>query len=217
MKIEIWSDIMCPFCYMGKKQLDLALSRLSYGKDVEIIWRSFELNPEIKHIPGKSVSEYLSEIKNMPIDDVERMQDRIAEQGSALGIQFNFAKTPVCNSHNAHKLIHAAQKQGKAHLLKEALFKKYFTEGTNVESIEILLELADDLQIDLSPWKGDPFNSETLEEEVEHDIYNAQQVGARGVPFFIFNEAYSLSGAHGAETIYKVLETARIKADKQNQ
>ena len=214
MKIEIWSDIMCPFCYMGKKQLDIALSRLPYGKDVEIIWRSFELNPEIKHTPGKSVSQYLSEIKNMPLNEVERMQGKIAEQGAELGIQFNFEQTPICNSHNAHKLIHAAQKQEKAHLLKEALFKNYFTRGSNVESIETLMELADDLQIDLTPWDGDPFNSQALEEEVEHDIYYAQQVGARGVPFFIFNEAYSLSGAHGAETIYKVIETARIKTEQ---
>ncbi len=214
MKIEIWSDIMCPFCYMGKKQLEKALERLPYGNEVEILWRSFELNPDIKYIPGKSVAQYLSEIKNMSIEEVNRMQHKLVEQGKELGIDFNFDQAPISNSHNAHKLIHVAQKQGKANQLKEALFHAYFTEGTNVEDTSTLLKIAQKVELDLQPWNNDPFNSETLEEEVKQDIYNAHQVGARGVPFFVFNEAYSLSGAHGADTLYKVIETARIKTSQ---
>jgi predicted DsbA family dithiol-disulfide isomerase len=214
MKIEIWSDIMCPFCYMGKKQLEKALEKLPSGNEVEILWRSFELNPDIKYIPGKSVTQYLSEIKNMSIEEVNRMQHKLVEQGKELGIDFNFDQAPISNSHNAHKLIHVAQKQGKANQLKEALFHAYFTEGTNVEDTNTLLRLAQKVELDLQPWNNDPFNSETLEEEVKQDIYNAHQVGARGVPFFVFNEAYSLSGAHGADTLYKVIETARIKTSQ---
>ena len=214
MKIEIWSDIMCPFCYMGKKQLEKALERLPYGNEVEILWRSFELNPDIKYIPGKSVTQYLSEIKNMSIEEVNRMQHKLVEQGKELGIDFNFDQAPISNSHNAHKLIHVAQKQGKANQLKEALFHAYFTEGTNVEDTNTLLRLAQKVELDLQPWNNDPFNSETLEEEVKQDIYDAHQVGARGVPFFVFNEAYSLSGAHSADTLYKVIETARIKTSQ---
>ena len=211
MKIEIWSDIMCPFCYIGKKQLEKALERLPYGNEVEIIWRSFELNPDIKYIPGKSVSQYLSEVKNMSLADVNRMQKKLVEQGKELGIDFQFDQAPISNSHNAHKLIHVAQKQGKANQLKDALFSAYFTEGANVEDIDTLLNLAQKVEIDLQAWNNDPFHSEELEVEVKQDIYNAHQVGARGVPFFVFNEAYSLSGAHGADTLYKVIETARIK------
>ena len=205
---------MCPFCYMGKKQLEKALERLPYGNEVEILWRSFELNPDIKYIPGKSVTQYLSEIKNMSIEEVNRMQHKLVEQGKELGIDFNFDQAPISNSHNAHKLIHVAQKQGKANQLKEALFHAYFTEGTNVEDTNTLLRLAQKVELDLQPWNNDPFNSETLEEEVKQDIYNAHQVGARGVPFFVFNEAYSLSGAHGEDTLYKVIETARIKTSQ---
>ena len=205
---------MCPFCYMGKKQLEKALEKLPYGNEVEILWRSFELNPDIKYIPGKSVTQYLSEIKNMSIEEVNRMQHKLVEQGKELGIDFNFDQAPISNSHNAHKLIHVAQKQGKANQLKEALFHAYFTEGTNVEDTNTLLRLAQKVELDLQPWNNDPFNSETLEEEVKQDIYDAHQVGARGVPFFVFNEAYSLSGAHGADTLYKVIETARIKTSQ---
>lgn len=199
---------------MGKKQLEKALEKLPYGNEVEILWRSFELNPDIKYIPGKSVTQYLSEIKNMSIEEVNRMQHKLVEQGKELGIDFNFDQAPISNSHNAHKLIHVAQKQGKANQLKEALFHAYFTEGTNVEDTNTLLRLAQKVELDLQPWNNDPFNSETLEEEVKQDIYDAHQVGARGVPFFVFNEAYSLSGAHGADTLYKVIETARIKTSQ---
>lgn len=211
MKIEIWSDIMCPFCYMGKKQLEKAIERLPYRDQIEIVWRSFELNPDIAYIPGKSVTQYLSEIKNMPIEDVKRMQEKLALQGKELDIDFNFDQAPISNSHNAHKLIHIAQKQGKANDVKEELFRRYFSEGANVEDLSVLNDIAAKMGVDLSEWNQNPYTSGELEEEVKRDIYEAHQVGARGVPFFVFNEAYSLSGAHGADTLYKVIETARMK------
>lgn len=211
MKIEVWSDIMCPFCYMGKKQLEKAIERLPYRDQIEIVWRSFELNPDIAYIPGKSVTQYLSEIKNMPIEDVERMQEKLTLQGKALNIAFNFDQAPICNSHNAHKLVHVAQKQGKANDVKEELFRRYFTDGDNIEDLSILNNIAAQTGLDLSEWNENPYTSPKLEEEVNRDIYEAHQVGARGVPFFVFNEAYSLSGAHGADTLYKVIETARLK------
>lgn len=211
MKIEIWSDIMCPFCYMGKKQLDKAIERLPYRDQIEIVWRSFELNPDIAYIPGKSVTQYLSEIKNMPIEDVQRMQEKLVLQGKELDIDFNFDQAPISNSHNAHKLIHIAQKQGKAHDVKEELFRRYFSEGANIEDLTVLNDIAAKMGVDLSQWNLNPYTSGELEEEVKRDIYEAHQVGARGVPFFVFNEAYSLSGAHGADTLYKVIETARMK------
>ena len=211
MKIEIWSDIMCPFCYMGKKQLEKAIERLPYRDQIEIVWRSFELNPDIAYIPGKSVTQYLSEIKNMPIEDVQRMQEKLVLQGKELDIDFNFDQAPISNSHNAHKLIHIAQKQGKAHDVKEELFRRYFSEGANIEDLSVLNDIAAKMGVDLSEWNQNPYTSGELEEEVKRDIYEAHQVGARGVPFFVFNEAYSLSGAHGADTLYKVIETARMK------
>ncbi len=211
MKIEIWSDIMCPFCYMGKKQLDKAIERLPYRDQIEIVWRSFELNPDIAYIPGKSVTQYLSEIKNMPIEDVQRMQEKLVLQGKELDIDFNFDQAPISNSHYAHKLIHIAQKQGKAHDVKEELFRRYFSEGANIEDLSVLNDIAAKMGVDLSEWNQNPYTSGELEEEVKRDIYEAHQVGARGVPFFVFNEAYSLSGAHGADTLYKVIETARMK------
>lgn len=211
MKIEIWSDIMCPFCYMGKKQLERALDMVPYKDEVNIIWRSFELNPDINYTPNYSVTEYLASQKNLTIEQVNQMQAKIVAQGAELGIDFQFDKAPVCNSRNAHKLIHAAQKQDKGNEIKEALFHAYFTLGQNVQDTNTLLEISQKVGLDLTEWNNNPFESNSLEEEVNQDIYDAHQVGARGVPFFVFNEAYSLSGAHGADTLYKILETVKIK------
>lgn len=214
MVIEIWSDIMCPFCYIGKKQIELAINQLPYKDQITILWRSFELNPQITYIPNKTISQYLAEIKNMTLQEVATMQDRITEQGASLGITFNFARTPISNSHHAHKLLHVAQKQQKGNEVKESLFYAYFTEGKNIENIEILNQIAQHHQLDFTPWDQNPYESQELEDEMVQDMYQAHQVGVRGVPFFIFDDMYALSGAHGSDTLFKVIETVRIK--KQN-
>ncbi len=211
MKIEIWSDVMCPFCYMGKKQLEKALENFSGKDNVQIVWKSFELNPNIQHKPNYTIQQYLSDIKGMDIETVKHMNNKLKVQGAELGIEFNFEQAQVSNSRKAHMLIHIAQKQGKANEFKEKLFHSYFTLGENVEDEEILIRLAKEVNIDLSEYTN-PFDDSKIKEEVQLDQYQAQQVGARGVPFFVFNEAYSLSGAHGQDTILKVLETVKIKS-----
>lgn len=211
MKIEIWSDVMCPFCYMGKKQLEKALENFSGKDNVQIVWKSFELNPNIQHKPNYTIQQYLSDIKGMDIETVKHMNNKLKVQGAELGIEFNFEQAQVSNSRKAHMLIHIAQKQGKANEFKEKLFHSYFTLCENVEDEEILIRLAKEVNIDLSEYTN-PFDDSKIKEEVQLDQYQAQQVGARGVPFFVFNEAYSLSGAHGQDTILKVLETVKIKS-----
>jgi len=211
MKIEIWSDIMCPFCYMGKKQLESALENYSGGNNVEIVWKSFELNPFISHDPNLNLQEYLSETKGLDPESVKHMYHKLTEQGQHLGIDFNFEKAQVSNSKKAHVLIHIAQKQNKANEVKEQLFYSYFTLGENIEDESVLLKIANHCHVDLSKFEN-PFQDKSILEEVALDQYQAQQVGARGVPFFVFNEAYSLSGAHGKETILKILETVKIKS-----
>ncbi len=211
MKIEIWSDVMCPFCYMGKKQLEKALNRYSGKENVELVWKSFELNPNIKHQPNYSLQQYLSEIKGMDIETVKHMNQKLKIQGAELGIEFNFEKAQVNNSRKAHALIHIAQKQNKATEFKENLFYSYFTLGENIEDEGILIRLANETGIELSEYTN-PFEDQKIIDEVLLDQYQAQQVGARGVPFFVFNEAYSLSGAHGEETILNILETVKIKS-----
>lgn len=211
MKVEIWSDVMCPFCYIGKHQFEKALSDFEEQNSVEIIWRSFELNPSIQYQEGYTLTDYLSEIKGMEIESVKRNFDRLTEQGSELGINFRFDIAKVVNSRKAHKVIQAAKKQGLQNEIEEAFFYAYFTEGKNLENPEVLAEIAKNTGINFMDI-SEIIQSEELEDAVNSDVYMAQQVGARGVPFFVFNDAYAISGAHGADTFLNVLKTVELKS-----
>ncbi len=211
MKVEIWSDVMCPFCYIGKHQFEKALSDFEGQNSVEIIWRSFELNPSIQYQEGYTLTDYLSEIKGMEIESVKRNFDRLTEQGSELGINFRFDIAKVVNSRKAHKVIQAAKKQGLQNEIEEAFFYAYFTEGKNLENPEVLAEIAKNTGINFMDI-SEIIQSEELEDAVNSDVYMAQQVGARGVPFFVFNDAYAISGAHGADTFLNVLKTVELKS-----
>lgn len=213
MKVEIWSDVMCPFCYIGKKQFENALSHFEGRNSVEIIWRSFELNPAIQYSEGYTLTDYLSEIKGMDKDAVIQNFERLTEQGKSLGIDFKFDIAKVVNSRKSHLLIQMAKKQGLQNQIEEALFYAYFTEGKNLEDDSILAEIAKDCGINFTDF-AEISKSQELDQAVNSDVYMAQQVGARGVPFFVFDDAYAISGAQGADTFLNVLKTVELKSGK---
>jgi len=213
MKVEIWSDVMCPFCYIGKKQFENALSLFEGRDNVEIIWRSFELNPAIEYSEGYTLTDYLSEIKGMEKDSVIQNFERLTEQGQPLGIDFKFDIAKVVNSRKSHKLIQMAKKQGLQNQIEEALFYAYFTEGKNLEEDSILAEIAKNCDLHFTDF-AEISESQELDQAVNSDVYMAQQVGARGVPFFVFEDAYAISGAHGADTFLNVLKTVELKSGK---
>lgn len=211
MKVEIWSDVMCPFCYIGKKQFENALSLFEGRDNVDIIWRSFELNPAIEYTEGYTLTDYLSEIKGMDKESVKRNFERLTEQGQPLGIDFKFDIAKVVNSRKSHKLIQIAKKQGLQNEVEEALFYAYFTEGKNLEEDSILADIAKNCGINFTDF-AEISESQELDQAVNSDVYMAQQVGARGVPFFVFDDAYAISGAHCADTFLNVLKTVELKS-----
>lgn len=211
MKVEIWSDVMCPFCYIGKKQFENALSLFEGRDNVDIIWRSFELNPAIEYSEGYSLTDYLSDIKGMDKESVKRNFERLTEQGQPLGIDFKFDIAKVVNSRKSHRLIQMAKKQGLQNEVEEALFHAYFTEGKNLEEDSILADIAKSCGINFTDF-AEISESQELDQAVNSDVYMAQQVGARGVPFFVFDDAYAISGAHGADTLLNVLKTVELKS-----
>ena len=214
MKVEIWSDVMCPFCYIGKHQFEKALSDFEGQDNVEITWRSFELNPTIQYQEGYTLTQYLSDIKGMDKDAVVKNFDRLTEQGAQIGIDFRFDIAKVVNSRKSHKLIQAAKQQNLQNEIEETLFHAYFTEGKNLEDNKILAEIAKKVGIHFTKIE-EILESNELEEAVNADVYMAQQVGARGVPFFVFDDAYAISGAHGADTFLNVLRTVELKSKQQ--
>lgn len=194
MKVEIWSDVMCPFCYIGKRKLEVALQQIDFSDSVEIVWKSYQLNPELETHSGTSIYQYLSEQKGMPMEQVLTMISRVSDMGKEVGITMNFEQQVVANSFLAHRLSHLAKKWNVQHECEEALFLAHFTHGKNIDSVEVFLEIGMNLGISESEIQK-LFKSDIYSNEVVQDQYEAQNVRVRGVPHFVFNDKYVVSGA----------------------
>ena len=205
MKVEIWSDIMCPFCYIGKRKFELALNQFENKKDIEIEWRSFQLNPHMKTDPNKNINQYLAEIKGWPLDQAKKMNERVTTMAREVGLHYNFDKAVVANSFDAHRLIQLAKKHGKGDAAEEALFKAYFTEGKNIADHPTLVEIGSELGLDKNEV-AQMLRSDLFSREVERDVHHAEEYGARGVPFFVLNGKYGVSGAQSPEVFLQALE-----------
>lgn len=207
MKIEIWSDIMCPFCYIGKRRLERALKQFGKENEILIEWRSFQLNPEMKTEPGKNINQYLAEIKGWSIEQASSMNERVTRMADAEGLKYDFSKAVVANSFDAHRLIQFAKTKGKGDLAEERLFRAYFTQGKNVADHEVLIELGKEIGLEEMELRG-ILASDRFSHEVHTDILEAQKVGVTGVPFFVFNRRYGVSGAQETDTFLEVLNKA---------
>lgn len=205
MKVQIWSDIMCPFCYIGKKNFEAALEKLPFKDEVEVEWKSYQLDPELSETSGsKTINEYLAERKRMPIAQIEQMQQRIKDMGKQVGIGFNIENAIVANTFPAHKLIHFAAKSNKANDAEELLFHAYFIDGKNVADHEVLVNIAEELGLDTDQAQY-VLNSDSFDYEVKQDILEARNIGVSGVPFFVLNDKYALSGAQPIDLFMEAL------------
>ena len=214
MKIEIWSDIMCPFCYIGKRKLESALERFP-GKDkVELIWHSFQLDPSLKYQPGKDLYTYLSERKGISKDQSRRLHDQLTQTARENGLTYNFDKAIIANSFDAHRLIQLAKKYALGDAAEERLFKAYFTEGRNVSDQATLVDLGSDIGLQKEEISR-MLQSDEYAKQVDDDIKEAQQLGIRGVPFFIMNRKYAVSGAQPAELFLQTLNTSYNEWEKK--
>ncbi len=201
MKVEIWSDVMCPFCYIGKRKFENALSVFPHKDKIEVEWKSFQLAPEIKTTPGKTIHEYLAEHKGFSLADAKRMNDHVTAMAAKVGLTYNFDKTVVANSFNAHRFSLLARTKGKQNEAEEKLFQAYFTEGKNMDDYNTLIQLGE--EIGLEPMEvRTALEKGSFGDEVRADIEEANQLGADGVPFFVFDRKYAVSGAQGKPDIH---------------
>ena len=205
MKVEIWSDVMCPFCYIGKRNFESALKNFPHRNDIIVEWKSFQLNPDIETDPARSVNEYLAEHRGITLEQAKRLNDRVAAMAKDVGLEYDFDKAVVANSFDAHRLSHYAKLHGKQSEMEEKLFKAYFTEGKNTADRETLIQLAAGIGLDPEEVR-EIVNGDRFADDVVKDEYEAQQVGARGVPFFVFNDRYTVSGAQPERLFLQVLE-----------
>lgn len=206
VKVEIWSDIMCPFCYIGKRHFEEALKQLPNAKDVEVVWHSFQLDPGLPKPASKlNAYQYLAERKGISYENSVSMHENVVQMAKNAGLDYHFEKAVVANSFDAHRLIQFAKTKGLGDAAEERLFKAYFTEGKNMCDASTLLQLAKEIGLDEKEAKG-VINSDAYSAEVKKDVEEAYQIGVTGVPFFIFNRKYAVSGAQPSSTFLNTLK-----------
>ncbi len=204
MKIEIWSDVICPFCYIGKRNLEKALAQFT-GKDhIEVIWKSFQLDPEIPET-AQSHEDYLVERKGISQEQVKGLLANVTQMAEQVGLEYHLDKSVVANSFNAHRLIQFAKTKGFGDPAEERLFRAFFTEGKNIADLNTLTQLGKEIGLDENELKT-AFTDDEYAYRIDQDIREAQSIGVRGVPFFVFNRKFAISGAQPPQTFLETLE-----------
>jgi predicted DsbA family dithiol-disulfide isomerase len=205
VRVEIWSDIVCPWCYVGSRRLERALE--SFGHDVEIVWRSYELDPAAPAERDGTYTEHLARKYGISHDDAAARLDHMVAVGAEVGADLRFDIARPGNTFDAHRLLHLGRSLGVQIPLKERLLAATFTEGCPVGDRETLIKLAADVGIGADAARraleGDDFAAAVRADEAE-----AHAIGVRGVPFFVFDRRYAVSGAQPPEVLLEVLERA---------
>lgn len=211
MKLEIWSDIACPWCYVGKRRFEQALASFPERESLEVTWRSFELDPSAPGVRPGSAAEHLATKYRLSVERAEEMNANMTAQGAKEGIRFNFDRMRMGNTFDAHRLIHFAAGEGLRTEMVERLFLAYFTEGAALGDRDVLAELAADVGLDAAAARN-ALESGAFADAVRADEERARAFGITGVPFFAIDERYGISGAQPPEVILGALQKAWSEA-----
>ncbi len=207
MKVEIWSDVVCPWCYIGKRRFESALSEFPHRDDVEVSYRSFELDPTAQIDSGKSVTEMLAEKYGVSLAQAAAMNARVTGIAAGEGLEYHLEKARHANTVKAHRLIHLAASKGQQNAVLERVMTAYFSEGENVGETETLVRLAAEAGLDADEARA-ALDGDAFADAVRADERRARMLGINGVPFFVVDERYGVSGAQPAEMLLQVLEEA---------
>ncbi|MBA3781139.1 MAG: DsbA family oxidoreductase [Nocardioides sp.] len=205
MRIEIWSDVVCPWCYIGKRRLETALAGFEHRDDVELVWRSFQLDPSAPTSPVETVAEHLGSKYGGGQAAGQQMVDRVEAVAAEEGLLFRLGQAQRVGTMDAHRLLHAAGERRGA--LKEALLEAYFVDARNVADHAVLTEIATSVGLDAERVAA-VLAGDVHADEVEADIRQAAAYGATGVPFFVVDEKFAISGAQPAEVFAQALDQA---------
>lgn len=206
MKIEVWSDFVCPFCYIGKARLEKALAQFPHKDAVEVEFKSFELDPNAPPYSGKSIHESLAEKYGMSMEQAKQNNAQIGAQAAQVGLTFHFDDMKPTNTFDAHRLAKFAKEHGKEREITEKLLYAYFTESKNVGDVDTLADIAVEAGLDREEALKVLNNKEAYANDVRADQSLARQYGVTGVPFFVINQKYAISGAQPLETFVGALE-----------
>jgi predicted DsbA family dithiol-disulfide isomerase len=205
MKVEIWSDLVCPWCYLGKRRFERALDHSGRAADVEVTWRSFQLDPGLPQGSRQPHAEYLARRTGRTIDEVRQTRHRLVELAAAEGLRYDFDRYVVSNTRDAHRVAHLAADHDLGHEIQERLFRAQLEEGETLDDPSTLVRLAGEVGIPGYAVEG-VLTSDRYQAEVDDDIRVGASLGVSGVPFFVFDRAYGVSGAQPVETFEHALE-----------
>jgi predicted DsbA family dithiol-disulfide isomerase len=208
MLVEIWSDVVCPWCYIGKRRFEAAVAQ--FDGDVEVVWRSFELDPGAPATREHSAAEHLASKYGMSVEQAEASHSQMTELAAQEGLEYHFERARGGNSFDAHRLIHLAAAQGKQGEAQERVMRAYFTEGVAIGDREQLIALGDELGLEDARAA---LESDQYADAVRADEVLAQRIGIQGVPFFVLDRRYGVSGAQPAELLLQALEKAAEPAE----
>ncbi len=216
MKVEIWSDFTCPFCYMGKTKFELALDKFPHKDKVKIEYASYQLDPNAETPSNKSVFEILMAKYDQTLDQVKVMTNQITLQAKEIGLDFHFEQMLHVGTYDAHRLVKYARRKDKEQEMVDKIFHSYFTEGKQIDDHSVLHELA--LEVGIEKEAIDEVLSvNCCAKSVKTDMETAYEMGIQGVPFFIFNNKYAISGAQPIEVFANVLEDIWQETQLENR
>lgn len=217
MKIEIWSDVACPFCYIGKRKFEDALAQFEHNDEIEFEWKSYQLDPTPQSELPKDIDmyQYLATRKGISYCESKKMHDNVSEMAESVGLVYDFDNAKMSNTFDAARLIHLAKTIEKSNEAKEALFAAHFTLGLDIAQEGVLVNIGVDLGLNADQIK-EMLRGDALKDEVNKDIAEASQIGVTGVPFFVLDRKYAISGAQDVSVFLESIQGAHAEWKEAN-
>ncbi len=204
MHVEIWSDVLCPFCYIGKHRFEAALAQFPHKNAVMVTWKSFQLDPQVQAGAHPDYAQMLASKKGLHREQALQMLAQVTAMAREVGLEYHFEKAVVANSYDAHRFSHLAHTHDLQDAAEEALFAAHFVHGNDISDTQTLVQIGTDIGLEVDEVKH-VLQSTEYAEEVKADIHEAAEIGVQGVPFFVFNRRYAVSGAQESSVFLEVL------------
>jgi predicted DsbA family dithiol-disulfide isomerase len=207
LEVEVWSDIACPWCYVGKRRLEAALGRFPFAGAVDVVWRAFELDPGAPPVRDRSVSyvERLAKKYSTTAAQAELMLERMTDVAAGDGLEFHFERIQSGNTFDAHRVLHLARERGVQGAVKERFLRGYMTEGEPIGEPDALVRLASEAQLDAEEVRA-VLTGDAYGRDVRADEEQARAAGISGVPFFVIGRRFGVSGAQSADVLLEALK-----------
>ena len=206
MQIAIWSDFVCPFCYIGATHLEKALENFEHADEVEIEYKSYQLEPGAKYEPEKTYIQAMMDRKNASEEQMVQMTEQVREMAANAGLNYNFEDMKLTDTFPGHRVFQYAKTEGKGYDFFDKMYEAFFLEGKLIDDADLLVQVGTEIGLEESRIREILADEKEYDGEVVNDIFEASQVGVQGVPFFVFNNKYAVSGAQPVEAFEQVLQ-----------